>query len=382
MELNMINVTTYEDLQKYSEGNELPLLPPPLDIETKNIMRKAISANRALAELKNKADLLPNQDILISNIALTEAKDSSEIENIFTTSDVLYKADITPENQLDPGTKEVKSYNRALWLGIKLIKEKPLNTNSFISIVQAIKQNTAGIRKSYGTIIKNGNTGEIVHIPPQGENLIREKLKNLEDFLYENNEIDPLIKMAVLHYQFEAIHPFADGNGRTGRIINILWLVQNELLNRPILFLSAYFLKHRQEYYEYLKNVTDNKDWENWIIYILNAVEETSKQTKSLIEKIITARKEFKNELQTYFPKIYSGDLVEAIFSSPYFRLADVLKIYPTISYPTAARHLTALTLPYTRKDGTTGQLLTVSKIGRENIYINNILLEILTTGF
>ena len=188
--------------------------------------------------------------------------------------------------------------------------------------------------------------------------------------------------MAVLHYQFEAIHPFADGNGRTGRIVNILWLVQNELLNRPILFLSGYFLKHRQKYYDYLKRVTDDGEWENWIIYMLNAIEETSKNTKSLIEKIIIARKEFKHELSTYFPKIYSGDLVEAIFSSPYFRISDVLKIYPTISYPTATRHLTILTQPYKRKDGSTGQLLTVSKIGREKIYINNILLEILTTGF
>ena len=225
-------------------------LPPDQNIETTLIMRHVVKASRALSELDNKAARLPNQDILISNMVLSEARDSSAIENIVTTNDLLYKADVTPEHFLDPMTKEVRDYNKALWLGMRLIKEKLLGEGVFIKLVQAIKHNTAGLRKTSGTVIKNIATGEIVHVPPQTEEGIQKKLSNLEKFLYneEYKEIDPLIKMAVLHYQFECIHPFHDGNGRTGRIINILWLVQERLLHRPILFLSKYYLDNKAEY--------------------------------------------------------------------------------------------------------------------------------------
>ena len=364
----------------YVPNNSLAPLPPTVDIETRVILRRAIAANRALADLKNKADRLSNQDILTSNIALAEARDSSEIENIVTTGDLLYKADITPEAMLDANTKEIRSYNRALWHGMQMIGNRPLSTNIFISIVQEIKQNTAGIRNIPGTVLKNPATGEIVYAPPVGEDVIREKLKNLEDFLYQPqyDEIDPLIKLAVMHYQFEAIHPFADGNGRAGRIINILWLVQKKLLNRPILFLSRYFLNHREEYYNGLRNVTSLGEWEKWILYVLDAVEQTARNTGELIDRIIAAREACKNELQAYFPKIYSLDLVETIFSAPYFRMEVFLHKNPIISRQTASKYLHQLCEPYKRTDGLTAHILEVSRLGRENIYFNKAMLDIL----
>jgi Fic family protein len=356
-------------------------LPPDQDIETTLIMRHVVKASRALAELDNKAARLPNQDILISNMVLSEARDSSAIENIVTTNDLLYKADVTPEHFLDPMTKEVRDYNKALWLGMRLIKEKLLGEGVFINLVQAIKHNTAGLRKTSGTVIKNIATGEIVHVPPQTEEGIQKKLSNLEKFLYneEYKEIDPLIKMAVLHYQFECIHPFHDGNGRTGRIINILWLVQEKLLHRPILFLSKYYLDNKAEYYEKLKNVTTNNDWEQWIVYVLKSIEETAKNTSLMIDKILLARNMYKEELQKYFRKIYSADLLDVIFSSPYFRIENFSGVFPVISRQTASKHLNMLCQEYEREDGTKGQLLTVQKSGRENIYFNQVLFEILT---
>ncbi|MDR1361499.1 MAG: Fic family protein, partial [Rickettsiales bacterium] len=323
----------------------------------------------------------PNQDILISNIVLREAQDSSAIENIFTTSDVLYKADITPESQLDSNTKEVRSYNAALWFGMKLIASKPLSTSVFEAIVQKIKSNTAGIRTTPGTKIINQTTGEAVHIPPQTESEIRNKLKNLEDFLYlpEYSEIDAIIKMAVMHYQFEAIHPFSDGNGRTGRIINILWLVQEKLLDRPILFLSGYFLRNRNDYYKKLAKITSEGDWEGWIIYILNGVIETSRNTCELIDKIIKLRERYQNEIQKYFPKIYSFDLIDSMFMTPYFRLSDFSGNMKTIGEHTASKYLHLLSEPYQREDGTTGQVLQMYRQGRENIYFNKDLFEALS---
>ncbi len=356
-------------------------LPPHKDIETVAIMRQAIKASRALSELDNKAARLPNQDILISSMVLSEAKDSSAIENIVTTNDLLYKANVTPEERVDPITKEVRDYNKALWLGMDLINERLLGENIFVKLVQTIKHNTAGLRKTPGTVIKNIKTGEILHVPPQTEMGIKAKLANLEKFLYaeDYNHIDPLIKMAIMHYQFECIHPFNDGNGRTGRIANILWLVQEGLLHRPILFLSKYYLDHRTEYYERLKMVTQNEEWEEWILYVLKSVEETAKNTSLMIDNILKARNQYKDELAKHFRKIYSADLVDAVFSSPYFRIENFLEKTPTLSRQTASKHLNMLCQPYDREDGTKGQLLTVQKVGRENIYFNQILFEILT---
>ena len=376
-----MDVKTTVDIKTTLEPSRVLDLPPKEDIETISIMRLVIEASRALAELKNKADRLPNQYILVYNIALREAEDSSAIENIVTTSDVLYKADITPENQLDPRTKEVRSYNAALWYGMELIKNRPLATNVFVAIVQKIKSNTAGIRTTPGTVIKNKKTDEIVHVPPQSEAEIREKLKNLEDFLYlsEYSEIDPLIKLAIMHYQFEAIHPFYDGNGRVGRIANILWLVQEKLLNQPVLFLSGYFWQNRDEYYKRLADVTSNRAWEDWIIYVLKGIVETSKKTCDLIDKIILVRELYQKEMQNYFQKIYSFDMLESVFSAPYFRLSDFTRNMPTIGAQTASKYLRLLSEPYKRDDGSNGQILKMFKQGRENIYFNKQLFDILT---
>lgn len=360
--------------------NDLPLLPPKADIETKNILKKAITANKAITELKNKANFLPNQNILLSTIALREAKDSSAIENIFTTNDRLYKAAITPEQLLDPATKEVKKYNEALWFGYKYMQSRPMNTNLFVSLMQIIKGNESEIRNLPGTVLSN-KQHEVIYTPPEGENLIREKLKNLEDFLYDekNADIDPLIKMAILHYQFESIHPFTDGNGRTGRLINILYLVQEKLLDNPILFLSKYFLDNRAGYYEGLRDVTYNENWEQWILYMLDAVEKTSLQTIKVVEDIKEAMRFYKYEIKNHFPSIYAHELIETLFEKPYFRLENILEKGLIKSRQTATKHLKQLAEAYI-EDGKRIQLIEVNKIGRENIYINKSLYNILNS--
>lgn len=237
--------------------NDLPLLPPKAEIETMAILKKAISASRALAELKGLGETIPNQAILVNSIILQEAKASSEIENIITTNDALFRAFSAKTSRIDPATKEVLRYREALWQGFTSLKDRPfLTTNLFIRIVQTIRANKADIRDTPGTKIANTTTGEVVFTPPEGEEIIRDKLKNLEDYIHSENEIDPLIKLALIHYQFEAIHPFTDGNGRTGRILNILYLTQNNLLELPVLYLSKYIIEQKSDYYRLLRSVT------------------------------------------------------------------------------------------------------------------------------
>ncbi len=234
---------TFDPLKPF---NNLPLLPPKADVETKAVLRKAIAAGRALAELKGLGETIPNQSMLINTLILQEAKASSEIENIITTNDALFKAFTAASQQFDPATKEVLRYREALWEGYNDLKKKPvLTTNLFIKIVRTIKQTDAGIRNLPGTVIGNQRTGQVIFTPPQGEAIIREKLKNLEDFIHADDELDPLVKLALIHYQFEAIHPFFDGNGRTGRIINILYLVREGLLDLPVLYLSKAIIDRR-----------------------------------------------------------------------------------------------------------------------------------------
>lgn len=236
--------------------NELPLLPPQIDMETSAILKKAISANRQLAELKGLVNSIPNQGILVNGIVLQEAKLSSEIENIFTTNDELYRAAADEKSAASPHAKEVLLYRQALWYGFNSLKKKPLASNLFIEIAEIINGKGIGVRKVPGTKIANSK-GAIIYTPPEGESVIRDKLGNLEKFLHDESGIDPLIKLAAAHYQFEAIHPFVDGNGRTGRIINILFLVEKGLLDTPILFLSHYILKNKSDYYAGLRAVTE-----------------------------------------------------------------------------------------------------------------------------
>lgn len=347
--------------------NNLPLLPPKEDIETKVILKKAIRANIALVELKNKAKIIPNQNILLDTLTLIEAKDSSEIENIFTTHDKLYQADLLKENKVDAETKEVSRYRHALWHGIELIEARPLSTNIFTSLVQIINQNTNGIRKTTGTKIAN-SYGNVIYTPPEGEDVIRRLLADLEQFIHAEDNIDPLIKLAVIHYQFEAIHPFSDGNGRVGRIINLLYLVQQNLLDNPVLFLSRYFIQNQKGYYEGLKNITEKNEWENWILYILTAIEETSYTTTARINQIMNLMDKFTEIIKNHYPKIYSKDLVELLFAKPYLRIMDVTKILP-IKRETASEYL---------KKIASLSLIEAQKNSKEILYINPGLLEIL----
>jgi Fic family protein len=339
--------------------NDLPFLPPRQELETNAVMRQAIKASRSLAELKSRGTMLPNQTVLIRTLALLEAKDSSEIENIFTTHEKLYQGDMLDESQIDPQTKEVRLYNDALWYGVESIKTRPLSTNTFVEIFQKIKRTNAGIRKTSGTKISNG--GEVLYTPPEGEDLLRRLLGNLENYLHEDNGIDPLIKMAVTHYQFEAIHPFTDGNGRTGRIINILYLLEQGLLETPVLFLSSHIIANKTPYYKGLMAVTEEGAWEEWVLYMLEAVEKTAVKTTnkiSMIERTIhNFTQRVKNETD-----IYTKDLIEVLFTHPSCRiqfLADRLGI----SRRTASSYLTKLE---------SINLLTSLKFGRDVVYFNS----------
>lgn len=348
--------------------NDLPLLPPKADIETKSILRKTISAGRALAQLNGTLLNLPNPTLFLDTIYLQEAKASSAVENIITTNDELYKSLIADKKVENSATKEVLSYKEALWLGLEQIKKKPLiTTNLCVSIVQCIKQNTASIRNTPGTTLSN-TKGEVIYTPPSGEAIIREKLTNLEKFINEDETIDPLIKMALLHYQFEAIHPFADGNGRTGRILLLLYLKLSGLLNTPAIYLSEYIIKNKTDYYKSLRGVTENNDWENYILYMLDMIEETSKKGLARLNNIITTMTKTSDEIKAKLPKIYSKDLVEILFRLPYTKRQHLID--ENIGNPkTVGNYLITL-----EENG----FLTSVKVGKEKLYLNHRLLKIL----
>lgn len=348
--------------------NDLPLLPPKADIETKEILRKTISAGRALAQLNGTLKNLPNPTLFLDTIYLQEAKASSEVENIITTNDELYKSLVADRKIENSATKEVLSYKEALWLGLEQLKKKPfITTNLCISIVQCIKQNTASIRVTPGTTLSN-TKGEVIYTPPSGEAVIREKLANLEKFINEDNTIDPLIKMALMHYQFEAIHPFADGNGRTGRILLLLYLKLSGLLDTPAIYLSEYIIKNKADYYESLRSVTEKDDWENYILYMLDMIEETSARGLERLNKITKAIDKIAEEIKTKLPKIYSKDLVEILFRLPYTKRQHLID--ENIGNPkTVGNYLIAL-----EENG----FLKSVKVGKEKLYLNERLLKIL----
>lgn len=351
--------------------NNLPLLPPNFELETVPILKKAISANTALAELRGWSFNQPNPLLLLQSITLQEAKASSEIENVVTTNDELYQALSTPTaSNLSPSAKEVMHYKEALWHGYtKIMDEYPLTINTFIELFQIIKKRSDGIRKLPGTCLRN-DFQETVYTPPDNEADIIRLLSNLEQYINDNSDnIDPLIKLAIIHYQFECIHPFPDGNGRVGRIINVLYLVQNRLLTFPILYLSKYIIEHKSEYYRCLKAVTENQEWENWIIYILSAIEETAKNTLKIIKKIYLSQEEMCTSLKKDAPQIYSKELVALLFEQPYCKI-DFLVQNDIAKHQTASKYLKQLyDLGY----------LDLIKKGREKYYINKKLWNILT---
>jgi Fic family protein len=348
--------------------NDLPLLPPNEDIETKNILRKAISAGRALAQLNGTLLNLPNPSLFLDTIYLQEAKASSEVENIITTNDELYKSLVADRKVENPATKEVLSYKEALWLGLEQLKTKPyITTNLCIKIVQCIKQNSASIRNTPGTTLSN-TQGEVIYTPPSGETIIRDKLGNLEKFINEDEAIDPLIKMAILHYQFEAIHPFSDGNGRTGRILLLLYLKLSGLLDTPAIYLSEYIIKNKVEYYRCLRAVTEKKEWEDYILYMLDMIEETSNKGLKRLIKITTAMEETAAEIKKKLPKVYSKDLIEILFRLPYTKRQYLLD-ENIGNLKTVGNYLIAL-----EENG----FLRSEKVGKEKLYLNPKLLEIL----
>lgn len=348
--------------------NDLPLLPPITELETKAVLKQAISANRVLANLRGLAAKIPNQGLLINSIVLQEARLSSEIENIVTTNDELYRAAANGDGKTDPHTKEVLRYREALYFGFKALRERPLNSNLFIELVQLIKQVDIGIRAIPGTALKN-DLGEVIYTPPVGEAVIRDKLANLEQFIHADDGLDPLVKMAVMHYQFEAIHPFPDGNGRTGRILNLLFLVEQQLLDIPVLFLSRYIITHRQEYYAGLRGVTEAQDWERWVLFMLKAVESTAQQTFEQVNRILALMEEVRERVQREAESIYSKDLVEAIFMQPYTKIAFLVEA-GIAKRQTASRYLQTLAAM---------GVLREEQVGREKYYINDALFAELT---
>ena len=348
--------------------NDLPLLPPQADIETKQILLKTISAGRALAQLNGTLLNLPNLTLFLDTIYLQEAKASSEVENIITTNDELYKSLVADRKIEDSATKEVLSYKEALWLGLEELKTKPfITTNLCVKIVQCIKQNNASIRNTPGTTLSN-TQGEVIYTPPSGEQIIREKLANLEKFINEDESLDPLIKMAILHYQFEAIHPFSDGNGRTGRILLLLYLKLSGLLDTPAIYLSEYIIKNKIEYYRCLRDVTEKKEWEDYILYMLDMVEETANKGLKRLNKITVAMEETATEIKKKLPKVYSKDLIEILFRLPYTKRQHLIdkKIG---NLKTVGNYLIAL-----EENG----FLKSEKVGKEKLYLNQKLLKIL----
>lgn len=345
-------------------------LPPDIELETKQVLRKVASAHRYLAELKGISATIPNQAILINTLSLQEAKDSSAIENIITTHDDLYREDILPEYTSSAAAKEVSRYVSALKKGYSAVKNTGLLTSNHIIDIQAeLEAHRSGFRKLPGTELINEQTGEQVYIPPQNHQDIVNLMSNLEKYLNENhiNDVDILIKMALIHYQFESIHPFYDGNGRTGRIINVLYLVLKDLLDIPVLYLSRYIVKNKAAYYSLLQKVRDDGAWEEWILFMLSAVEETSKQTIQIVHAIGKSIQEYKHFIRSKY-KFYSQDLINNLFFHPYTKIEFVIRDLE-ISRNTASKYLDALC-----EDG----LLKKQKIVTTNYYINTSLYSIL----
>ena len=349
--------------------NDLPLLPPAVELETKAVLKRCITARAALAELKQAAELIPNQAMLINTLPLLEAKDSSEIENIVTTTDKLFQFAGRDDALADPATKEALRYRRALYEGWQTLAKRPINTNMAESICSQIKGVDMAVRKVPGTALANDKTGEIISTPPAGEKGLRDLLSNWEKFLHEQPELDPLIRMAVMHYQFEAIHPFTDGNGRTGRVLNILYLVQEELLTLPILYLSRYIIANKGHYYDGLLAVTREQAWESWLLYMLEAVASTAKWTTQKILSIHNLADHTAEYAREQLPKIYSRELIDVIFEQPYCRISNLVEA-------NIAKRQTAS--EYLKKLVGIGVLIE-HQAGRERIFVHPKLMQLIT---
>ena len=349
----------------------IPLsLPLEIDFESKAVLKKLVLANKALAELKGVAYTIPNQSILINALALQEAKDSSEIESIVTTHDELYRSIVSTSN-ISNSAKEVKRYREALYFGYEKVKEnKLLLKRDIVAIQGVLEDNNAGIRTQSGTALKNAATGEVIYMPPQDYNTIQNLMDNLEQYINDSSldDNDPLVKMAIIHYQFEAIHPFYDGNGRTGRILNILYLILNDLLDLPILYLSSYIIRTKEDYYSLLTTVRTQNSWEEWILYILEGIKQTSLESIEKIKAIRELIHDTKITLREKLPKLYSKDLLEIIFKHPYTKINFLVEELG-VTRKTASLHLKAIE--------EVGILQSV-KMGRDVYFINKKLFNLL----
>ncbi|MBS1784027.1 MAG: Fic family protein [Acidobacteria bacterium] len=352
--------------------NGLPLLPPTGNLESTAILKRCITARAALAELKQAAELIPNQGMLINALPLLEARSSSEIENIVTTTDKLFRFQQLDE-RADPATKEALRYSQALLEGFHALKARPLNTTTAEQVCSQIKGVRMRVRTVPGTALENDRTHEVIYTPPVGEALLRDLLANWERFLHGalpgTETLDPLIRMAVAHYQFEAIHPFTDGNGRTGRVLNSLFLIQEGLLTLPILYLSRYIIAHRVDYYRLLLEVTREGAWEPWITFILEGLEETAVWTREKIGAIRALAAATKGHMRSRLPKVYSHELLDLIFERPYCRIQNVVEA-GIAERQAASRYLKQLVGIGVLEEMT---------LGREKLFLHPKLLNLLT---
>jgi Fic family protein len=348
--------------------NELPQLPPAVDLETRPVLKQCVLARAALAALKQAAALIPNQQMLINTIPLLEAKDSSEIENIVTTADRLFQFAQADGGGADAATKEALRYRTALYASFQSLAQRPLCTATAVEICRTIKAIDLDVRRVPGTQLTNAATGQIVYTPPEGEGRLRELLANWERFIHEERELDPLVRMAAGHYQFEAIHPFSDGNGRTGRVLNILFLIQEDLLSLPILYLSRYVIAHKADYYRLLLEVTRQQAWEPWLLFMLRAVEETANWTTAKIMAIRELSDSTAAYVRERLPKVYSRELVDVIFEQPYCRIANLVD-KRIAQRQAAARYLKGL--------ADIG-VLNERQVGKEKLFVHARLMQLL----
>lgn len=351
--------------------NHLPALPPEKDLETPAILKACIGSHRELAKLNMAANLIPNQNVLINSIPLLESQASSAIENIVTTTDELFQYAESHTGTVAPNIKETLRYRSALNMGFESLEKRPLSISTVCDICSCIKGLHVDIRRTPGTTLVNDATGEKIYTPPNGENLLRDLLTNWQNYLHRNDGIDPLIKLAVQHYQFEAIHPFTDGNGRTGRILNILFLVDKKLLSTPILYLSRFINKNKSDYYKKLLRVTTHGEWEDWALYIIEAVRETSLWTTKKILAIQNLIRESCIDVQNRAPQIYKKELVELLFNQPYVRIVNLIE-NNLGERQTASKYLQTLC-----NIGFLEEL----KAGKEKLFINTRFLNLLKEG-
>lgn len=356
---------------KLTPSYTIPDLPLPRGVETERVLRALARANRNLGELKGRASSIPNPGILIDTLFLQEAKASSEIENIVTTHDELFQTTLFPENPASPAAKEVALYRDALSLGYERVRDQGglITINTIVAMFQALKRTDGGFRETPGTALKNEASGKLVYIPPQDGRAVRDLMGSLENYINRDElcDLDPLVKMAIIHHQFESIHPFPDGNGRIGRIINVLYLTRQRLLDIPILYLSRYITSNKAEYYRLLQVVRETGEWEEWLLYMLNAVADTAVQTLEMVEQIRSLMASYKMRIRNDHRRIYSQDLLNTLFRYPYTRI-ELLQNELEITRQTASKYLEELCK---------GGLLSKHKFGRANYYINDPLAKL-----